>query len=55
MTEYGSEWFYVWLAYGLTAVTFIVYYFRLRARRLAALRALTDHPAAGRPASELKP
>ena len=40
-----SEWFYVWLAYGLTGVTLLVYFFRMRARRVAALRSLTDSAA----------
>lgn len=37
-----SEWFYIWLSYGLTWVTFLVYFFRMRGRRMAALRKLTD-------------
>lgn len=37
-----SEWFYVWLSYGVTWIAFLVYWFRLRARRIAALRILTD-------------
>ncbi|MEO5509365.1 MAG: hypothetical protein ABIV28_00210 [Longimicrobiales bacterium] len=37
-----SRWFYVGLAYGLTWVSLLVYWFRMRARRIAALRELTD-------------
>jgi heme exporter protein D len=37
-----SEWFYIWLSYGVTWVALLVYWFRLRGRRVAALRALTE-------------
>ncbi len=38
-----SPWFYIGLSYGLTWIAFGVYWFRLRARRIAALRTLTDN------------
>jgi heme exporter protein D len=41
-----SEWFYIWLSYGVTWVALLVYWFRMRARRVAALRVLTDGGAA---------
>jgi hypothetical protein len=37
-----NEWFYIWLSYGVMWIGFTVYFFRMRARRVAALRALTE-------------
>jgi hypothetical protein len=43
MGETGmSPWFYIGTAYGVTVITFAVYWFRLRARRSAALHKLGE-------------